>query len=119
LVNIKATNTILYCKKWDELVSFYKTKLNLEVNTSNEWFIEFKVTDHSYLSIADESRASIKSSNGQGVTITFEVEDIEATHIFLEVAGCNPSLIKEHAWGAKLIHVFDPEGNRLEFWRNN
>ena len=118
MINIKATNTILYCKQWAEVVSFYKYKLKLDVNTTKEWFVEFKVTEHSYLSIADESRTSIKSSGGQGLTITFEVEDIEATHVFLTEAGCRPRLIKNHAWGASVIHIYDPQGNRLEFWRN-
>jgi hypothetical protein len=34
----------------------------------------------------------------------------------LTVAGVNPTAIKQHAWNAKVIHVFDPEGNRIEFW---
>ncbi|MFT5483402.1 MAG: putative enzyme related to lactoylglutathione lyase [Halieaceae bacterium] len=118
MINIRAANTILYCKKWGEVIEFYKKNLNLDINISNEWFVEFRITDHSYLSIADESRASIKSSNGQGVTITFEVEDIEATHIYLKEKFCNPSSIKNHSWGAKVIHIYDPEGNRLEFWCN-
>ena len=116
MINIKATNTILYCKKWDEVVSFYKFKLKLEVSVAKDWFVEFKLTDGAYLSIADESRASVKSSQGKGITITFEVDDIESTHRFLEDSACRPSLIKEHAWSAKIIHFFDPEGNRLEFW---
>ena len=116
MIKIKANNTILYCKKWREVVTFYQTKLGLEVNTSNQWFLEFKLSEHSYLSIADDSKTSIKSSNGQGVTITFEVVNIQDCHVFLIETGCNPSLIKDHAWGAKVIHVYDPEGNRLEFW---
>lgn len=116
MLNIKVSNTILYCQKWDEVVAFYQSQLKLEINSSKEWFVEFKLTDQAFLSVANESRASIKSSNGQGVTITFEVADIEATYSFLDENGCNPSSIKNHAWGARVIHVYDPEGNRLEFW---
>jgi predicted enzyme related to lactoylglutathione lyase len=98
------------------VITFYKTTLKLDVNMSNEWFVEFKLTDNAYLSIANESRASIKSSHGQGVTITFEVEDIEASHVFLTEIGCFPGPIKTHAWEASVIYIYDPEGNRLEFW---
>ncbi len=117
-MKIKTTNTILYCHKWEQVLAFYKTKLGLEINFSNEWFVEFKLTEQSYLSVADESVTSIKSSQGHGITITLEVEDIEDFFVFLKKSGCNPSPIKAHAWGATVIYVFDPEGNRLEFWRN-
>ena len=33
----------------------------------------------------------------------------------LAEAGFNPSPIKE-IWGSKAIYLYDPEGNRLEFW---
>jgi len=45
-----------------------------------------------------------------------EVDDIEAAHVFLNEAGVDPKPIKDHAWRARVIHIYDPEGNRLEFW---
>jgi catechol-2,3-dioxygenase len=30
-------------------------------------------------------------------------------------AGIVPTPIKE-VWGSKAIYIYDPEGNRLEFW---
>ena len=114
-MHIKSANTILYCKKWEETVNFYKTGLSLQIMTSTEWFVEFKLTGTSRLSVADESRASIKSGSGKGITIGMQVKDIERTRIQLEEAGLNPTTIKE-VWGAKTFYVFDPEGNRIEFW---
>ncbi|MCP3923489.1 MAG: hypothetical protein GY714_13000 [Desulfobacterales bacterium] len=69
-MEIKTSNTILYCRKWKAMVSFYQTKLGLKINTSKEWFVEFKLNERSCLSIADESRASIDSNLGKGITIT-------------------------------------------------
>ena len=117
MLKIKSSNTILYCKQWQQTVDFYQKKLELEVATALHWFVEFRLTDHSCLSIADESRTSMTSNRGEGVTITLEVEDIEMTYAFLKAAGCNPDPIKDHPWGAKVIYVYDPEGNRVEFWR--
>ena len=115
-MNIKTANTILYCRKWKETIAFYETKLGLQVITSIEWFMEFKLNEASRLSIANEAKTSIDSNDGKGITITMEVDDIEATHLYLNKAGLNPTPVKDHAWGARVIHIYDPEGNRLEFW---
>jgi predicted enzyme related to lactoylglutathione lyase len=115
IVQIKSANSILYCKNWEETVAFYQTGLKLPMTVSTEWFVEFKLTGTSRLSVADESHTSIKSGNGKGITIGLQVEDIASTHSQLKEAGLNPTAIKE-VWGAKAFYVFDPEGNRLEFW---
>jgi len=119
MMDIKTANTILYCRKWKETVAFYKTRLRLRVTTSREWFVEFKLNEAARLSIADESKTSIGSTGGNGITITMEVYDIEKTHLYLTKVGLNPTAIKDHAWGARVIHIYDPEGNRIEFWSPN
>ncbi len=53
---------------------------------------------------------------GKGITLTLEVDDIEEAHRYLSEVGLNPPPIREHAWGARVIHIYDPEGNRIEFW---
>jgi len=116
MMDIKTANTILYCRKWKETVAFYKTQLRLRVTNSREWFVEFKLNEAARLSIADEAKTSIGSTGGNGITITMEVYDIEKTHLDLSKAGLDPTPIKDHAWGARVIHIYDPEGNRLEFW---
>jgi predicted enzyme related to lactoylglutathione lyase len=116
MISINSSNTILYCQHWEEMIDFYKTKLQLNVACVRDWFIEFDLNNTSRLSIADESRASIKSSNGRGITISLEVNDITAVHTSLLEKGLCPLQIKDHPWGAKVFYIFDPEGNRLEFW---
>jgi catechol-2,3-dioxygenase len=112
---IKSSNIILYCKKWEEMVAFYKTGLALPITTSNDWFVEFRLTTTSRLSVADESHTSIKSGSGEGITIGIQVADAITTHAHLKKAGLNPTEVKE-VWSAKAFYVFDPEGNRIEFW---
>lgn len=119
MLSIKTANTILYCEKWSECVEFYKTKLGLSITTENDWFVEFQLTKSSRLSVANAARTSIKSNHGEGITITFEVDDIETTRQNLLTAELKPTAIKDHQWGAKVIYIFDPEGNRLEFWSTN
>ncbi|MBN2332989.1 MAG: VOC family protein [Deltaproteobacteria bacterium] len=116
---IKTVNTILYCRKWQETVAFYQTQLGLKVTTSRPWFVEFELNEASRLSIADEKMTSIDSSDGKGITITLEVDDIEAAYSYLHEAGLKPTPTRDHPWGAKVVHLYDPEGNRIEFWSPN
>lgn len=113
---LKNTNTILYCKKWQETVDFYKNRLRLPVNFASDWFVEFKLTRTSHLSIADERRASIKSSGGAGITLTLQVEDIKEAWQHLHNSSLTLEPVREHSWGAHVFYFLDPEGHRIEVW---
>ena len=114
-MKIKLTNTILYCNRWQETVEFYSNGLNLPINLSREWFVEFKLTDLARLSIADTARASVKTNNGKGITISLKVDDIQTAYTDFQKKNMNPSPIRR-LWGAMVFYLYDPEGNRLEFW---
>jgi catechol-2,3-dioxygenase len=111
----KTLNTILYCKQWEDTVQFYKEVLKLEVCFSNAWFVEFCLNDGARLSIANEKKATIKSSLGQGITLGFQVEDIQNMYAFIREFDIPASPIKT-LWGAQVFYVHDPEGTRIEFW---
>ncbi|OQY39482.1 MAG: hypothetical protein B6226_01780 [Candidatus Cloacimonetes bacterium 4572_65] len=112
---IKKSNSIVYCKKFQETVSFYKDLIGLEVTFSKSWFVEFKLTESSFISIVDENRATIKSCSGKGITISLNVENIyHERELFIE-KGINPTALKE-IWGSLHFFVHDPEGTRIEFW---
>jgi len=78
--------------------------------------VEFRLTDNARLSIADETRASIASVAGQGLTLALRVDDIDAAWRWLRQRGVEPGPIRSHAWGARVFYLRDPEGHRLEFW---
>jgi uncharacterized glyoxalase superfamily protein PhnB len=99
-VDLISSNTIIYCKRWQEVVRFYRDGLRLPV-----------------LSVADETRASVKSSGGTGVTISLQAEDIGAAWEHAREAGRGPTAIKDHPWQARVFHLFDPEGHRIEIWQ--
>jgi uncharacterized glyoxalase superfamily protein PhnB len=113
---LKSTNTILYCKNWRETVDFYQHSLGLPITFASDWFVEFQLTDTSHLSVADEYRATIKSSSGNGITITLKVEDADATWQQLHNKGVSLEPVRNHPWGARAFYFFDPEGHRLEIW---
>jgi hypothetical protein len=100
------------------MVRFYRDQLQLPVNFSTDWFIEFYLTPNARLSIADEKRSTIKSSSGNGITLTLEVEEIELVHKQLDNLGLKPTAIRKHPWEAMVFHLIDPENNRLEVWQS-
>jgi catechol 2,3-dioxygenase-like lactoylglutathione lyase family enzyme len=119
LLQIETANMILYCRRWQETVDFYRHGLKLEITAARDWFIEFRLNDHACLSIADMARTSMQGRPVQGVTIAMKVADIASTHQRLEEAGLHPQAIRDHSWGAKVFYLYDPDGNRLEFWSPN
>ncbi|MFN3531287.1 MAG: VOC family protein [Candidatus Brocadia sp.] len=114
--HIRAINTILYCNRWQETVSFYRNTLGLPVTFENDWFVEFKVTANAHLSVANEQRASVKSAGGRGLTLAFQVDEADAIWQSLTARGVNVGKIADHPWGGRAFFLFDPEGNRLEVW---
>ncbi|HXV42829.1 MAG TPA: VOC family protein [Anaerolineae bacterium] len=116
LLAFKSANTILYCQRWQETVAFYQNDLQLPVTFASDWFVEFQLGGPAHLSVADERRASIKSSHGAGITLTFQVESADETWAYLQRQGLQVEPLKNHAWGARVFYFYDPEGHRLEIW---
>jgi len=112
----KNTNTILYCKKWQETVDFYRYRLKLPISFASDWFVEFKLTETAHLSVADERRATIKSCGGAGITLTLQVESINEVWEYLHNNGLPLEPVQEHSWGAHVFYFLDPEGHRIEVW---
>jgi uncharacterized glyoxalase superfamily protein PhnB len=118
-ISAKTANTILYCKKWQEAVEFYRQKLQLPVTFAADWFVEFALCAGARVSIADERRARVKSSAGAGVTISLEVESADDAWEHLRAGGLAPQPLRDHPWGARAFYLFDPEGYRIEIWSRN
>ncbi|WP_155304870.1 VOC family protein [Desulfosarcina widdelii] len=113
---VNRANTILYVRRWKESVAFYRDHLGFEVAFRNDWFVEFRLTPTAYLSVADQSRTTMASGNGKGVTLSFRIDDLQAAHrAFLE-DGLVPTAIRAQVMGADVFYLSDPEGNRIEFW---
>lgn len=117
--HLLTANTILYCRHWKQTVRFYRDCLRLPVLFEADWFVEFSLTSTARLSLADEKRASVKSARGKGITLTMEVDDIQAVRAVLQQAGLRPTDIETHVWQALVFYAFDPEGHRLEIWQRS
>lgn len=95
--NLMTTNMILYCREWEATVRFYKNGLRLSVLFSTDWFVEFRLTATSRLSIADKQHASIKSCGNAGITVALQVKDIEAARSHAQKMGLTPTTIKDQS----------------------
>ena len=115
-MQIERTNTILYCQKWLETVSFYRDILAFPITYQTDWFVEFQLTDHAYLSIADESRATIHSVGGQGITLSWQMSNLEAVRATLLEQNVAVSEMRPK-WGASVFYLHDPDGHRIELWQ--
>ena len=113
--SIKRINTILYCRNWQTTIKFYRDMLKLRVNYETEWLVEFRLVDNTYLSIANAAGTSIQSSNGNGITLSFQVETVDVAHRKLRDLGIKAGPIKP-IWGARAFYIYDPEGHRVELW---
>lgn len=114
-VSIGRVNTVLYCDRWSETVEFYRSALGLSVEFENDWFVEFRLSSSSFLSITDASRATIASVGGQGVTLSWRVPVVAEARTRLEAGGIDVTPI-EPRWGAQVCYCHDPEGHRIELW---
>lgn len=115
---IQRTNTILYCRQWEATVAFYRDRLGLEIAFANDWMVEFHLCDAAYLSVADQSRTSIASAGGKGITLSFEIDGLANAQRTMAADGLAPTAIRSRVMGADVFYVYDPEGNRIEFWQS-
>ncbi|HPL15943.1 MAG TPA: VOC family protein [Spirochaetota bacterium] len=113
---IISSNTIIYCKKWDECKRFYRDILGLRIHFEKDWFIEFHICEGAYLSIADEAHTSIKNAAGGGITIALKFDSADEMRKNLVDNGIAAGEISNHPWGGKTFFIMDPEGMRIEIW---
>lgn len=114
-MEIRRSNTILYCSNWEKTVTFYRDTLGLDPVMERDWFVEFRLNNAATLSVADEARATVKSGSGRGMTISLRVNDVLSLHSYLAEQGARPGQLRT-VWGSRAFYLSDPEGNRLEFW---
>jgi len=115
-VNVRRSNTILYCIEWADTVAFYRDVIALEPTHEVDWFVEFALHDAARLSVADASRTSIAPSGGTGITLSWQVDDLAAECARLaahQVETSDPM----RQWDGHSVFLHDPEGNRIELWK--
>ncbi|MDY8134580.1 VOC family protein [Aquimarina sp. 2201CG5-10] len=114
---IAATRTglILYVKKYNECVSFYKEILQLPVLFQNEVLTCFDFYG-TYLMVEIEDREEYLKQNmidKNYSCLRLNVANVETTANMLKAKGIEVNYQK-HEWG-EVAKFFDPEGNMIAF----
>ena len=115
MIEVERVNTILYSDVWDEMVRFYRDLMGFEVTLENDWFVEFAAGPHAFVSVADAGRSTVIGGDGAGLTLSWRVADVTAVRSELLGNGVDVGEIGSR-WGSRVVDVFDPGGNRIEFW---
>lgn len=114
-LEVKRTNTILYCNAYSETLAFYRDLLKFEITTEEDWFVEFRLTGDAFLSIADAKETTVPAGSGRGITLSWQVGDVRTARYHLDSLGIEVTPVVWR-WGAWVILFHDPEGNRIELW---
>ena len=54
---------------------------------------------------------------GKGITLSWQVDELEGLRDYLVNNGVRVTEIKSHSWRAPWFYAWDPEGTRIEFWK--
>lgn len=118
MLNIVSSNTILYCRNWEACVHFYQHVLKFELSfAKDDWFRELIVNPGARISVANVNHCTIPSVAGRGITLSWQVEELEQLREYLLDEGVQVSAISSSSWRAPWFYAWDPEGHRLEFWK--
>jgi catechol 2,3-dioxygenase-like lactoylglutathione lyase family enzyme len=102
----------LWATKFDEMVAFYKEKLELPVEYGDENFIQF-ATQGTKLYI--HRLAEAPPLRDHALEIHFDVPDVDAAYQSLAARGVEfEDPPANRPWGARMAAFRDPEGYALE-----
>jgi|YNPNPStandDraft_1061719.scaffolds.fasta_scaffold176343_2 catechol 2,3-dioxygenase-like lactoylglutathione lyase family enzyme len=106
-------------------VAFYGDVIGMDINYEEPHFAivavgDFRIVLHTEPEPArrrNTNRADGQPRKGEGATLQFEVEDVDAFHQALVEQGVSPlTEPTDQAWGWREFAVADPDGYRLVFW---
>lgn len=111
---------LLFVERYEECVSFYRDKVNLEVRNEKEALTAFNIPN-GYLMVEKGGSGSKneKSRSRNPVVLRFDVNSIETEVSKLEKRGVK--FIDTHLefeWGTIAVFL-DPDGNRIEIGEIN
>ena len=102
----------LWAVKFDEMVAFYRDKLELSVVYGDENFIQFATQGTRLYIHRLESAPALRD---HAVEIHFEVPDVDAAYRELLQRGVQfEESPANRPWGARMAAFRDPEGYALE-----
>lgn len=104
--------------------AFYKDTLGLRLDTENDKYVQFTLSEHKTLGLLDpsimpgmnqpDSEAPIERKDN--IALVFAVINVDKTKELLEKKGAVfiTDAVDRPAWGFRTAHLRDPDGNIIE-----
>jgi catechol 2,3-dioxygenase-like lactoylglutathione lyase family enzyme len=115
-LSAESFHTVLFCRKWDACVAFYRDILGFEVVDAKPGFVEFEVAPGSRIGLLKPAGDVASEYSDASFILSFRVGNVDEIHRTLSERCEGLTGVKSHSWGARLFELRDPEGRRLEFW---
>jgi lactoylglutathione lyase len=125
----KIDATVLFVQDLAKCVAFYRDTIGLEVATSDDNSVAFRLQEEQYLvvlkvsaaaeMVGEEAMSLHGGSRSHQILLCTGVENVDDTYKVLTDKGVNfikPP--KDQAWGRRTAYFADPEGNLWEIWQN-
>lgn len=113
---MKMVHITIHTAKLSESVEFYQNILGMDVQAQFQGvggksivFLANQESDVRIELIEDEAYDS-----GAGISVGFQVEDVEATHKWMEDRGLNPSPVLHPNMNTRFFFVQDPNGVSIQ-----
>jgi len=109
-------HTILYCRKWEECISFYRDILGFPVVFDNNILAEVEPAPNVRIGLMNVSRTKKNVTAPETIVLSFRLTNIEKAYGLLR-EKCKVAVERKgHHWGAQVVELRDPEGRLIEFW---
>ncbi len=107
------TNDVSACR------DFYQKYFDAIITFDCGWYLDINIGSNGSTIQFMEPQGDMPIYAGAGVTLNFQVDDVDAEHKRLTKAGLNDVIpLEDHPWGDRGFSVIDPIGNSVYIYSN-
>ena len=113
-MEVKALSTCFCTHDVAACKTFYQTLFNAKVSFDCGWYVTLQLQPHGLELSFIEPQGDMPLFQGQGVTVNFKVDDVDAEFTRLNEAAVEIGMpLEDHPWGDRGFSILDPIGNSV------
>ena len=102
------TNNVTACKQ------FYQRYFSAKIIFDCGWYLNMSIGEAGATIQFMEPQGEMETYTGTGITLNFQVNDVDAEHKRLMDAGLQEAMpLEDHPWGDRGFSVIDPIGTSV------
>jgi uncharacterized glyoxalase superfamily protein PhnB len=102
------TNSVSACR------DFYQKYLSAKITFDCGWYLNMSIGDKGASIQFMEPQGEMPVYGGSGVTLNFQVDNVDAEHKRLMEAGLSEAMpLEDHPWGDRGFSIIDPIGTSI------